>query len=57
MGGLPLESPAGLRVALLSNITLEPYFAPLMESYFGGGTMVSRIPYGEHREPAYAQEL
>lgn len=57
MGGLPLESPAGLRVAVLSNITLEPYFAPLMESHFGGGTLISRIPYGEHREPAYAQEL
>ena len=51
MGGLPLESPAGLRVAVLSNITLEPYFTPLMESHFGGGTLVSRIPYGEHREP------
>ena len=57
MGGLPLESPAGLRVAVLSNITLEPYFTPLMESHFGGGTLVSRIPYGEHREPVYAQEL
>ena len=46
-----------LHIAVISNITFEPYWLPLIKQYFGENTIVSNVPFGEHFEYMYQEKL
>jgi FkbH-like protein len=46
-----------LHIAVISNISFEPYGLPLIKQYFGENTIVSNIPFGEYSENMYQENF
>lgn len=46
-----------LHIALISNVTLEPYLIPLVKQYFGNQVTITSIPFWEQTEQSYQTNL
>jgi FkbH-like protein len=45
------------KIAVVSNIIFEPHFIPMVKGYFGSDVTVYPIPYGEHTDIEYQNQL
>jgi len=45
------------KIAVVTNIVLEPHFVPLMKRRFGNGVEITPVPYDEHTEAEYKDQL
>ena len=45
------------KIAVVSNIIFEPHFIPMVKQYFGSDVTVYPIPYGEHTDIEYQNQL